>query len=286
MPWTCTSFSLVSGNILILAVDYRYIVSPLRFPRNLSSDSTVHFKVALSKFSILRFPNLSFGYPFLFFSPLLLFIYSFWIPFEFCPIYLSIGAKPALPFPPSFPSSPSLFFTLSVRCCEGCLRSALCPSVRCPASRPCWYGRPCAVGLCCRRAGELWCHHLHCGVEALRGPTGHHHLRHRRALRPHNHLQPHQGWPGWEVLLRNTPLHWPIYCVHTQSVIRCLSIYPSAATGHQKEYQCKGWKSLVFWTSLLKICKLPNCLWCVGLGRSMLGIVSWPLTITAWRGSR
>lgn len=136
----------------------------------------------------------------LFFFPFPFFIYNLWIPFEFCPF----------PFPcPSTPNLLSPPFTLSVRCCEGCLRSALCPSVRCPSSRPCWYGRPCAVGLCCRRAGELWCHHLHCGAEALRGPTGHHHLRHWGALRPHNHLQPHQGRPGWEVLLLN--------CVYSQT---------------------------------------------------------------------
>ncbi|XP_010636208.1 glutamate receptor-interacting protein 2 isoform X2 [Fukomys damarensis] len=48
-------------------------------------------------------------------------------------------------------------------------------------------------------SGGHGCCELHGGAEALRGPTGHHHLGHRRALRPHRHLGPHQAGAGREV---------------------------------------------------------------------------------------
>ncbi|XP_060036614.1 glutamate receptor-interacting protein 2 isoform X6 [Erinaceus europaeus] len=50
----------------------------------------------------------------------------------------------------------------------------------------------------CRRAGGHGGHQLHGGAKATRGTPGHHHLRHRGALRPHRHLRPHQTWPGGE----------------------------------------------------------------------------------------
>lgn len=55
------------------------------------------------------------------------------------------------------------------------------------------------VCVCIRWAGDVRQHYLHSGAEAVRRPSGYHHLRHRGAFWPHHYIRPHQERPGREV---------------------------------------------------------------------------------------